>query len=111
MIAAKHAGIKKRVHTKQSTTFNWFNAPKAVFLDRIINRLATDLVAVSNEAKQFLIEKEKANPKKIHMIHHGVSFENLKKASDQEVKTFKTKFNLEGKKVIGTVSRYIKWKG
>ena len=111
MIAAKHAGIKKRIHTKQSTTFNWFNAPKAVFLDRIINRLATDLVAVSNEAKQFLIEKEKANPKKIHMIHHGVSFENLKKASDQEVKTFKTKFNLEGKKVIGTVSRYIKWKG
>ncbi len=111
MIAAKHAGVKKRVHTKQSTTFNWIHAPKAVFLDRFINRSATHLIAVSNEAKQFLIEKEKTDPKKIHMIHHGISFENLKKADESEIKAFKSKFNLEGKRLIGTVSRYIKWKG
>ncbi|MCO6500001.1 MAG: glycosyltransferase family 4 protein [Vicingus serpentipes] len=111
MLAAKHTGVRKRVHTKQSTTFNWFYAPKAVFLDRLINKTATHLIAVSNEAKQFLIEKEKADPQKIHMIHHGISFENLKKASEEEIRAFKTKFNIVGKKVIGTVSRYIKWKG
>ena len=50
MIAAKHAGIKKRIHTKQSTTFNWIHASKAVFLDRFINRMATDLIAVSHSS-------------------------------------------------------------
>lgn len=111
MLAAKHAGVKKRVHTKQSTTFNWIHAPKAVFLDRFINRTATDLIAVSNEAKQFVIEKEKADPKKTHLIHHGISFRDLQQANEAETKDFKAKFNLEGKHVIGTVSRYIKWKG
>ncbi|MCB0402464.1 MAG: glycosyltransferase family 4 protein [Flavobacteriales bacterium] len=111
MMAAKSLGIRKRIHTKQSTTFNWFYAPKAVFLDRLINRKATHLIAVSTEARQFLIEKERADAGKIRLIHHGISFENLKKAGPEEVSEFKAKFQLEGKRVIGTVSRYIKWKG
>ncbi len=111
MIAAKNAGVKKRIHTKQSTTFNWFYAPKAVFLDRFINRNATDLIAVSEEAKEFIIEKERANPSKITLIHHGISFDTIQKVNEKEIKAFKAKFNLEGKRLVGTVSRYIKWKG
>lgn len=111
MIAAKHSGVKKRIHTKQSTTFNWIHAPKAVFLDRFINRTATDLIAVSGEAKQFVIEKENADPKKIHLIHHGISFKTIEKGNETEIKQFKEKYQLEGKRIIGTVSRYIKWKG
>ena len=111
MLAAKHVGVKKRVHTKGCTTFNWFYAPKAVFLDRLINRCATDIVALSNESKKFIIEKEKADPKKISLIHHGVTFDDFIKLEASEINAFKAKFNLEGKKIIGTVCRYIDWKG
>lgn len=111
MIAAKHAGVKKRIHTKQSTTFNWFYAPKAVKLDRFINRSATDLIAVSNEAKNFVIQKEKADPSKLHLIHHGISFDTIQKVDEKEINDFKARFSLKEKRIIGTVSRYIKWKG
>lgn len=111
MVAAKHAKIKKRIHTKQSTTFNWFYAPKAVFLDRFINKNATDLIAVSQEAKEFILEKEGASPAKITLIHHGISFDTIQKVNEDEILAFRAKFNLVGKRLVGTVSRYIKWKG
>ena len=100
MLAAKHVGIKKRIHTKGCTSFNWFYAPKAVLLDRLINKSATHIIAVSNESKQFLIEKEKANPKKVHLIHHGISFKTLKTANEHEIKAFKKQYQLEGKRVV-----------
>ncbi|PCJ01408.1 MAG: hypothetical protein COB15_00355 [Flavobacteriales bacterium] len=111
MIASKHVGINKRIHTKGCTTFNWFYAPKAVFLDRLINRLSTDIIALSNESKQFIIEKEKADSNKIHLIHHGITFDDFKKLGVSEINDFKSKYKLEGKKIIGTVCRYIGWKG
>lgn len=111
MLAAKHANIKKRIHTKGCTTFNWFNAPKAVLFDKLINRCATHIIAISSESKKFIIDKEKASPSKIHLIHHGVSFKDMQSASVNEIEEFKTKFSLHNKRIIGTVSRYIDWKG
>ncbi|MFN3917738.1 MAG: glycosyltransferase family 4 protein [Flavobacteriales bacterium] len=111
VLAAKHAGVKVRVHTKQSTAFHWYFAPKAVWFDRLINRTATHLIAVSSEAQEFILEKEKAQKEKVHLIHHGISFENLTHATEEQKEEIKFRFNLEGKKVVGTLCRYIEWKG
>lgn len=111
MLVSKILRIKKRVLTKQCTTFHWFYAKKAVFLDKLTNKWATHIIPVSKESEKFIIEKEKAPKNKIKMIHHGISFDNLVIASDEDINQFKKKYKLENKIVIGTVSRYIKWKG
>ena len=36
------------------------------------NRLATHLIAVSGECRDFVIQKEKANPSKVYLVNHGV---------------------------------------
>jgi len=72
LMAARLAGIKKRVVTKQDTTFHYFYAPKWVFADKINNNNATHIIPVSKEAEKFIIEKENAPVEKITMIHHGI---------------------------------------
>lgn len=111
MLAARHTGVPQRVHTKQSTGFHWYYTPKKVRYDRIINRMATDLIAVTGECKEFLIEKERAPKEKIQLIHHGIDFGTLTKADESSINEFRQKFNLNGKKVAVTLSRYIDWKG
>ena len=74
LLAAKIAGVKKRVITKQDTTFHWYYAPKWVWADRFNNRNATHIIAVTEENKQFILESERADPKKVHRIHNGFPF-------------------------------------
>lgn len=111
VIAAKLAGIKNRIVTKQDTAYHWVYAPKAVKYDKIINRFATHLVAVSNECKCFIIEKEKAPKEKIHLIHHGISLDKLSKATEECKEELRNKYHLKNKIVIGTVARLVEWKG
>jgi glycosyltransferase involved in cell wall biosynthesis len=111
MLAAWSMGIKVRIHTKQSTGYHWYHAPSKVKYDRLLDRAATHLIAVSEEGKEFLIEKEKAPAKKISLIHHGIDFSELTTATPEQVEQVKQTYGLEGKKVIITIARYIEWKG
>ncbi len=108
--AAAKLKIAKRIHTKQCTGFHWNYAKKAVRFDRMINKWATDLIAVSRECEAFLLEKELAPKEKVTMIHHGISFDNLSTETPEARKEVNSRFGLEGKRVIGSVSRYIHWK-
>ncbi len=111
LFAARLAGVKKRVIIKADTTFHYFNTPIWVWADKFNNWNATDIIPPSNEAKQFIIEKEKANPKKITMIHHGIPSKLFTLSSDDIKSKLIRKYNLEGKIIIGTVARLIEWKG
>jgi len=111
LLAARLAGVKKRVITKQDTTFHYFYAPKWVFADKINNKNATHLVPVSKEAEKFIIEKENAPLEKITMIHHGIPPEIFTQLSEAYKKEIIEKYQLAGKKIIGTVARLIEWKG
>lgn len=111
LMAARLAGIKKRVITKQDTTFHYFYAPKWVIADKINNANATDIVPVSREAEKFIIENENAPIEKITMIHHGIPPEIFTQQSEAFKNELISKFKLDGKKIIGTVARLIEWKG
>jgi glycosyltransferase involved in cell wall biosynthesis len=109
--AAKWAGVKIRIQTKQSTGYNWYYAPKAVRFDRMKNRLATHLVAVSGEGKKFILEKEMADRDKVFLVNHGVDIIETTKTSLEHIRFLKQKFNPENKLMVIKVARYVDWKG
>lgn len=109
--AARLSGVKIRIHTKQSTGYNWYYAPKAVILDWFVNFNATHLIAVSGECRDFIIQKEKCEPTKISLVNHGIDVEESVAASNDQIKQINEKYNPSNKKLIIMVARYVDWKG
>lgn len=72
---AKFLGVKKRITTRHSATFNQMYHPKSVKIDKQINRWATDIVAISKNVRAVLIDEE-VPESKITLIHHGSDYYN-----------------------------------
>ncbi|NOZ45188.1 MAG: glycosyltransferase family 4 protein [Chlorobi bacterium] len=112
LLTAKFLGIKKRIYTRHHSTFHHDNFPKAVKLDKIINSLATDIIAISENVKNVLIEKERVNKDKIHLIHHGFDLDAFENVEKIEVEALNNKYiSNEKYPIIGVIARYINWKG
>jgi glycosyltransferase involved in cell wall biosynthesis len=111
LLAARFAGIKKRVVRKQDTAYHWNFNPLWVWADRFNNFNATDIIAISEDSKKFLVEKEKAPVRKIHMVHNGIPIRDFTAQINSDKEFLIKKYGLEGKIVLGTIARYIEWKG
>ncbi len=111
LLASRLAQVEVRAITKADTGFHYKYTPKWVKFDKFNNWNATHIVAISKECKDFVLEKENADPSKVKLIHHGIPVDKFTDQRDEYKKYLKNKYNLEGKKVIGTVSRLIEWKG
>ena len=111
LLAARFAGVKKRVIRKQDTAFHWYFKPLWVWADRFNNLNSTDIIAISEDSKKFLLEKEKAPANKVRMIHNGIPIKHFTAQVDSDKAFLIQKYGLEGKIVLGTIARYIEWKG
>jgi len=111
LLAAKWAGVKKRVITKQDTMFHYLFATKGVKFDKMNNKNATHIVAVSQESFDFILKVEKAESRKMTIIHHGVDEKEFTRATEEEKKWVTEKFNPDKKIMLGTVSRLVESKG
>jgi len=112
LIAAKLVAIKKRIYTRHHSTFHHLYFPRAVWYDRFINWLATDIIAISENVEKVLIEKENVKPSKIHLIQHGFDLEGFKNGNEEKIQKLKLKYNSNEKlPVIGVISRYFSLKG
>lgn len=111
-LAGIFAGIRKRLYTRHHSTLHHRYFPRAVWYDSFINFLATDIIAISGVVRQVLIEKEKVNPAKVHLIHHGFDLPYFTEVSQERVEQLRQKYILSAhQKVVGVVSRYTHFKG
>lgn len=111
LFAGKLLGIKKRIYTRHSSTYNQVYYPHAVKYDKLTNWLATDIVAISENVKNVLIN-EGVKEKKITLIHHGFDLDAFTTVDQNKVNTLKAKYiKNNNSPVIGVISRYIKLKG
>lgn len=112
LLAGKWLGIRKRVYTRHHATLHHVYFPRAVYYDRLINFLATDIVAISENVKDILIDREGVNPAKVHLIHHGFQLDSFDKVLVERTAELRKKYRLEGFfPVVGVIARYIEWKG
>lgn len=106
------ARVKTRIYTRHSSTYNHLYHPKGVVLDKLMNRLATGIIAISENVKTILTELEQEPEKKVHLIHHGFDFTIWEGVNEDARKTVKEKHRIpDGKTVIGIIARYVRWKG
>lgn len=112
LIAAFAAGVPIRVITRQDTGFHWMHAPRWLWVDRWNARMATDIITVSNEARQHLIDNERLPAAKINMVHNGIPPGPHTAQDPAAMAVLRARFGIqEHSPVIGTVARFIPWKG
>ncbi len=112
LLAARLAEVKKRIYTRHYATFHHEYFPRAVWYDRFVNAQATDIVAISENVRQVLIEMEHVLPQKITLIHHGFELKDFAQPSAESVARLHEKylFAKQGP-VVGNISRYFELKG
>lgn len=111
LFAARLAGIKKRIVTKQDTGYHILYYPRYIKLDRFINSNATHILPTSIETKELIMKYENPPIEKVKIVNHGMSEQGITNTTPEQVTAFKKKYGLENKIVLGSVSRYIELKG
>jgi glycosyltransferase involved in cell wall biosynthesis len=114
MVAAFFANTPMRVVTRHHSDFHHQNSKLAVLMDKIVNRLATHLIAVSSNVQQILVNWEGVNPDKVTIIPHGIDVAAFgsEAVSQTRIDSIRSVLALhKGTKIIGMVSRFIDWKG
>jgi len=110
-VAARILNIKKRIYTRHSTNENRVYYNKQ-WVDRLVNFLSTDIIAISENVKSVLIQEESVDPGKISLIHHGFDLDRFKAVPAADIAELRAKYNPTNRRpVIGVVARYSHWKG
>ena len=111
LTAAFISGTSSRIYTRHHATFHHEYFPEMVKYDRLINRMATKIIAPSRVVMDVLIHREKVPAEKVRLIHHGFRFEEWELRNETQIEHLKLKYGISGIPVIGVISRWTKWKG
>ncbi len=90
-----------------------FRKTAASIAMRRIVKQANRLIVVSESLKSFLVDKEKAEPAKITVIHNGLDYDGFRRdLVATNTAALRSSLNIaEGAPVIGTVGRFVHSKG
>lgn len=104
--------VKKRIYTRHHSDYNYKYSPKGIKYDKLSNWWATDIIAITDQVQNLLIEKEKVSPRKITLIHHGIDTDYFEQRDNDRISILAAKYNpCKKSPVIGVVARQTHWKG
>ena len=105
-------GIPMRVFTRHHSNFHHkYNMKFGVFVDRLTNTLATNVIAVSKVVQEILVHDESVRQNKISLIPNGIDlavFRNTR-LNRKEHSSIPAESRDELK--VGIISRMTNWKG
>lgn len=102
---------KKRIYTRHSSNENRRYHGKQ-WIDHIVNRMATHIVAISKNVSTILQNEEGVPIKKIRLIHHGFDLDRFINVPNESTAAAAAKYNPGSRSpVIGVIARYSHWKG
>lgn len=113
-IAGLLARIPVRIHSRHYSSLHLVYHKQAVKYDRLLNKIATNILVATKMVKELMISREKVNERKIKVINYGFKLNDFINVSDERVNACKQKYLPVHKKsfpVIGVISRFIHWKG
>ena len=103
-------GVKIRIFTRHAGLPLAYSR-KENMIDQFQNKLATKIVAITENTKQLLISQG-VNESKIKIVHHGFDIDRMMLPDPSEVKRIIEEYNPNNKyPVVGVIARWMKWKG
>jgi glycosyltransferase involved in cell wall biosynthesis len=111
--SGRFAGIKKRIYTRHHSMLHHVEHPSGLKWDRMSNRLATNIVAISENVQSILLDLENVPRNKVALIPHGFDFAYFQQVEPGRIQALYEKYNINPKAypVIGVISRFTAWKG
>ena len=105
-------GVKKRIFTRHHGTENHSAKIRGLYFDYITCLLATDIITIS-ECTTNIIKYEYSNStNKITKIFHGFDISLFATVNNKKQSSIRKKYNITEKDfVIGSVARFVDWKG
>ena len=110
--AAWFLRVPKRVITRHHAMVHYREFPSGRKWDRLTQRLATNIVAISENTQNILIRRDRANPAKVTLIHHGFDLSQFEEVTADRIADLRARYQTGASfPVIGVVARYLEWKG
>jgi glycosyltransferase involved in cell wall biosynthesis len=112
LVAAKLAGIRKRIYTRHHSSLHHVYFKKGVLWDKLANNLASQIIAITGTVKTILLEWEKADARKVILVPHGFKLDAFEQVDQERIDLFKQRYGIEKQRpVVGIISRFTEWKG
>ena len=110
LISSFLARVRIRVYTRHAGKPLTYSL-KGSLIDHIQNRLATRIVAITQNTKELLLS-EGVPKRKITIIHHGFDIERMMHPDLDEVSRISQRYNPRHQfPMVGVIARWMKWKG
>jgi glycosyltransferase involved in cell wall biosynthesis len=112
MLSARLLNVQHRVFVRHHSSFHHkYKMKFGVITDRISNRLATRIVAVSTVVRNILIQNENVNQDKITIIYNGIDLNSFR--SEPRLSEPPSIHTISNSRLfnIGVISRLTEWKG
>jgi glycosyltransferase involved in cell wall biosynthesis len=113
MIAAKLAGIKRRITTCENASWSHdFNSKKQMRIDKITYWLAKKVIAVADSAEEYLKQHYHLNSSKLLTIYHGLKESEYENITKERIEKLSNELQISNDDfIIGVIARYEFWKG
>jgi len=105
--------IPKRIHTRHHASIHHDYHPRAVYLDKLLNAISTDIIVMSKSLSDIVCEWEGVPKTKLHLIPHGFDLTYFEKVDEKSERALRLKYNIPDTvyPLVGVISRFTEWKG
>lgn len=112
MPAAFMARVPTRVFTRHHSNFHYYyNMKLGILADKIANRFATTIIAVSKIVEEILLSRENVPESKVKIIYNGIELDQFRKKPSGFETKMRLNSNSNGSMEIGVISRLTQLKG
>ncbi len=111
-LSARLLNIPRRITIRHHSNFHHkYKMKFGILIDKLVNFLSTEIIAVSSTVKDILVSYEGVKAEKIVLIHNGVELSKFRELTiNANGITYQEKNNKEIFH-IGVISRLTQWKG
>jgi glycosyltransferase involved in cell wall biosynthesis len=112
MPAAWLAGVRTRLMTRWHATVHHREHPHGLKYDRLVNHLATRIIAPGTVTYRILTEWEHVPRSKVTLLSPPVDVDRFSTPPADEVAMLRDRYNPDTRyPVVGVISRWVEWKG
>ena len=112
MLAARLANCPRAIITRHHSVEHHLYSGIGVLLDKLINLLTDQIIAISGVVSDVLVQKEGIDPSRIVILPHGFDLEAFSQVDSKRRNRFLVDHRIDnGKFIVGVISRFVEWKG